>query len=127
MAIRERISELLDLPIRAGRWMTYCEALNREGRPDRITLTRMTMVICEELEALEANYGRLLLRFEQLEQPVAAPEKIVSDSPIDPTTHNDVITIDSNTTFLCPDCGRGFKAKAAVMSHRRTHNHGAIA
>ena len=72
--IRDRISEIIDLPIRPGRWMTYTDALNREGRPDRAMHTRMTMTASEEIEALEVTIAHLKSRIEALEEkPVPTP------------------------------------------------------
>ncbi len=113
MAIRERVSELLDLPIRPGRWMTYCEALNREGRPDKITLIRMVMTACEELEALQGTIEPLKLRIEALEE---------KNVPIVTATTIPSTTLEITDPFICDICQKSFKAKIALAGHRRSHD-----
>lgn len=65
--IRQTISDILGMRVREGQWVGFAEALNVEGRPDRATLIKMVMAMCQTIERLEQQNDDQNVKIERLE------------------------------------------------------------
>lgn len=88
--IREKVSTILNIPIRSGRWVTYTESLDREGKFTRKVMLDIIMALCEEVESLESQIE--LLRYKGTGSGVAglnlsdpSLEKLAVNQPVDLT------------------------------------------
>ncbi len=138
MGILQEVSDIIDIPIREGRWLTYLRRLNAEGRPDRITTLQIIFTICKDMEVLEAYNARLLQRVEALEansNPFGVfherassemPFKTVSSPEVDqiPTATSPTdVELPNKAEFKCdfPGCQFSSSAKIGLLGHRRSH------
>lgn len=127
MAIREKVSDILDVTIREGRWVTYTEGLDREGKLDRKALLLIIMSLCEEVEKLENAMAGLNGKMNAF---IAESEGKKAEMP--PKTADNVVNVDvftkekeaayqTTTGFPCPHCGKVLKTEFGLKGHLTSH------
>ncbi len=51
--IRQKVSAIIEMPIREGAWVSYIDSLDREGSFDRKKLIKIIFAACEAIDELE--------------------------------------------------------------------------
>ncbi|MGH7750335.1 MAG: hypothetical protein ACREQ5_37020 [Candidatus Dormibacteria bacterium] len=110
MGIRSKVSEILDTPIKEGRWIAYATILDQQGAFSKRVLQDILLTLCQEMENLEKEVEYLRLKSE----PAAASPK-PETAPKTP----DIKKADGS--FVCGNCGKICLNEFGLKGHQRSH------
>lgn len=105
--IREKVSQILGIAIREGKWIAYTDRLDAEGKFDKRKIQLILMALCESVEELEKKPDYSI---SSLNPELSSPKTALISPAIPEVSH-----------FTCPDCQKTFPTKLALIGHGRSH------